>query len=44
MNEFTLDNVSEVDSDESTDIVDSLYNDDENIVPNPKINLVKGKN
>ena len=36
--------ISEVDSDESTDIVDSLYNDDENIVPNPKINLVKGKN
>ena len=36
--------ISEVDSEGSTDIADSLYNDDENTVPNPKINLVKGKN
>ena len=36
--------ISEVESEEDADTADSLYIDDENTVPNTKINLVKGKN
>ena len=40
----TTSDISEADNEENADTTDSLYIDDENLVPNTKINLVKGKN